>query len=149
MRSGDWPVPVQPVSWRAPEDLGHWGPHATNQALAGLRHIDLGGERGPEHVAFGPDGRLYAAVAGGKVLRMAADGSGREEFADTGGRVLGFDFGAGGQLIAADAYRGLLSISPEGRATVCRGSACLATVDSVEALLAQLESLASEDQAAA
>ena len=115
---GFWPVPVQPVSWRAPEDLGHWGPHATNQALAGLRHIDLGGERGPEHVAFGPDGRLYAAVAGGKVLRMAADGSGREEFADTGGRVLGFDFGAGGQLIAADAYRGLLSISPEGRATV-------------------------------
>jgi uncharacterized protein YyaL (SSP411 family) len=39
--------------------------------------------------------------------------------------------------------------APEGRATVCRGTACLATVDSVEALLAQLESLASEGQAAA
>lgn len=115
---GFWPVPVQPVAWRAPEDLGHWGPHATNQALAGLRHIDLGGESGPEHVALGPDGRLYVAVAGGKVLRMAADGSGREVFADTGGRVLGFDFDVTGQLVAADAYRGLLSVSPEGRATV-------------------------------
>ena len=113
-----WPVPVQPVAWRAPEDLGHWGPHATNQALAGLRHIDLGGESGPEHVAFGPDGRLYVAVAGGKVLRMAADGSRREVFADTGGRVLGFDFDDAGQLVAADAWRGLLSISPEGHATV-------------------------------
>lgn len=113
-----WPVPVQPVAWRAPDDPGHGGPHATNRALAGLGHIDLGGESGPEHVAMGPDGRLYVAVAGGRVLRMAADGGDREVFADTGGRVLGFDFDTAGRLIAADAYRGLLSISPEGRATV-------------------------------
>ncbi|KFN47573.1 hypothetical protein N787_08410 [Arenimonas metalli CF5-1] len=113
-----WPVPAQPVAWHAPKDLGHWGPHATNHALAALRHVDLGSDRGPEHVAFGPDGRLYVAVAGGRVLRMAADGSRREVFADTGGRVLGFDFDASGHLVAADAYRGLLSIAPDGAATV-------------------------------
>jgi sugar lactone lactonase YvrE len=113
-----WPVPADPVAWQAPEDAGYSGPHATNRALADLRHIDLGGDAGPEHVAVGPDGLLYVAVAGGNVLRMAADGRGREVFANTKGRVLGFDFDAAGHLVAADAYRGLLSISPDGQTTV-------------------------------
>ena len=113
-----WPVPADPVAWRAPIDAGYTGPHAPNQKLAGLRHIDLGPDNGPEHVAFGPDGRLYAAVASGNVLRMAADGSQREVLANTGGRVLGFDFDDAGNLVAADAVKGLISISPEGETTV-------------------------------
>jgi sugar lactone lactonase YvrE len=43
---------------------------------------------------------------------MNPDGSAQEVFANTGGRVLGFDFDAQGHLIAADAVKGLLSISP-------------------------------------
>lgn len=113
-----WPVPVAPVAWHAAADRGYSGQHAANQRLAGLRRIGLGQDTGPEHVAFGPDGRLYAAVASGNVLRMAADGSGREVFANSGGRVLGFGFDASGNLIAADAIRGLLSISPAGNVTV-------------------------------
>ena len=113
-----WPVPAEPVAWRAPTDAGYAGPHAVNQRLAHLQHIALGAHAGPEHVAFGPDGRLYAAVDGVKVLRMAADGSGREVFANTGGRVLGFDFDAAGHLVAADAVKGLLSIAPSGQVTV-------------------------------
>ncbi len=110
-----WPVPVQPVAWQAPAPPGYAGPHAQNTKLAGLTLVDLGGEEGPEHVAFGPDGRLYAAVASGRILRFAADGSGREVFAQTGGRVLGFAFDAGGRMIAADAVKGLLAITSEGR----------------------------------
>jgi len=37
---------------------------------------------------------------------------------NTGGRVLGFDFDATGNLIAADAIKGLLSISPDGKISV-------------------------------
>jgi sugar lactone lactonase YvrE len=113
-----WPVPVAPVAWRAAPSAGYVGVHATNTRLAGLRRIELGGHEGPEHVAIGPDGLLYAAVADGRVLRMKPDGSERTVFAKTGGRVLGFDFDAAGRMIAADAMRGLLAIDREGAVRV-------------------------------
>ena len=113
-----WPVPIEARAWTVLPDAGYTGPHASNTGLAGLQTLDLGGDEGPEHVQIGPDGRLYAAVASGRVLRMAPDGRGREVFADTGGRVLGFDFDAAGNMIAADALRGLLRIDPQGQVAV-------------------------------
>lgn len=110
-----WPVPLRPVAWSAPAAPGYMGVHAVNDGLAGLQMIDLGGEEGPEHVILGPDGKLYVAVASGRILSMAPDGSDRQVLADTGGRVLGFAFDAAGNLIAADAYRGLVEIAPDGR----------------------------------
>ena len=115
---GFWPVSIAPVAWSAPASPGYAGPHATNQRLAGLQHIDLKGETGPEHVAIGPDGKLYTAVDGGKVLRMKPDGTGQEVFARMDGRILGFDFDAAGNLIGADAYRGLVSIAADGKVTM-------------------------------
>jgi sugar lactone lactonase YvrE len=115
---GLWPVPVQAVAWDAPAIPGYVGPHAPNTKLAGLTLIPLGAESGPEHVLLGRDGKLYAAMASGKVVRMQPDGSGQEVVADTGGRVLGFDFDAAGQLIAADAMKGLLSVAPDGKVTL-------------------------------
>ena len=113
-----WPVPAAPVAWRPTPSVGYTGVHETNTRLAGLRRIELGGHEGPEHVAIGPDGLLYAAVADGRVLRMKPDGSERMVFAKTGGRVLGFDFDASGRMIAADAMRGLLAIDREGAVRV-------------------------------
>jgi sugar lactone lactonase YvrE len=108
-----WPVPIEPVSWTAPTPPGYAGPHAVNTKLANLMMISLGAEEGPEHIAFGKDGKLYTTVASGNILRMNPDGSAQEVFVNTGGRVLGFDFDAGGNLIAADVNKGLLSISPD------------------------------------
>ena len=113
-----WPVPIQPVAWAAPVAPGYQGVHAPNQRLARLNIIDLKGEVGPEHIALGKDGKLYTTVLSGNILRMNPDGSGQEVFANTGGRVLGFDFDAVGNLIAADAVKGLLSIAPDGKVTV-------------------------------
>jgi sugar lactone lactonase YvrE len=113
-----WPVPADPVSWPAPMPPGYTGAHAANTRLAGLRMIGLGSEAGPEHIAIGPDGKLYAAVESGNLLRMDPDGEKQEVFANTGGRVLGFDFDAQGRLIAADAFKGLLAVTPDGRVTV-------------------------------
>jgi sugar lactone lactonase YvrE len=109
-----WPVPLVPVAWQAAQSPGYTGVHAINTRLSNLHRIELGGHEGPEHVALGLDGLLYAAVAGGRVLRFFPNGSQLSVFAQTGGRVLGFDFDAGGRMIAADAVRGLLSIDREG-----------------------------------
>jgi sugar lactone lactonase YvrE len=113
-----WPVPVRAVAWQAPPLPGYRGAHAPNDRLAGLRLIPLGNEAGPEHIVLARDGKLYAAMASGHIVRMNPDGSAREVFADTGGRVLGFDFDAAGRLIAADAVKGLLALSPERKVTL-------------------------------
>jgi sugar lactone lactonase YvrE len=113
-----WPVPAEPVSWAAPTPPGLTGAFAPNTRLADLRTIDLGGEVGAEHIAVGPDGKLYAAMSSGNLLRMEPDGSAQEVFAATGGRVLGFAFDAQGRMIAADAIKGLLAIAADRRVTV-------------------------------
>ena len=113
-----WPVPIKAVSWKASAEPGYTGVHAVNSKLAGLQLISLGTEAGPEHVVLARDGKLYAAVASGNILRMNPDGTAQEVFASTGGRVLGFDFDALGNLIAADAVKGLLSISPDRKVTL-------------------------------
>lgn len=113
-----WPVPADPVSWQASTPPGYTGAYEPNTRLSGLRTIDIGTESGPEHIAIGPDGKLYAAMESGSMLRMNPDGGSPEVFANTGGRVLGFDFDAQGRMIAADAMKGLLAISANARVTV-------------------------------
>jgi sugar lactone lactonase YvrE len=113
-----WPVPAEPMSWPAPTPPGYTGAHAPNTRLSDLRTIGIGAEFGPEHIAIGPDGKLYAAMTSGTLLRMDPDGGRQEIFATTGGRVLGFDFDARGGMIAADAMKGLLAVAADGRVRV-------------------------------
>ena len=113
-----WPVPIEPVSWQAPAAPVN----IANNKLLDMRVIWLNGETGPEHVAVAADGQLYTGVASGRILRMRADGSAQQVFADTGGRPLGMAFDAAGHLIVADAVKGLLSIAPDGKATLLDGA---------------------------
>jgi len=115
---GLWPVPVVPVRWNAPNWPGYTGIHAVNNKLANIEVISLGSDSQPEHIALASDGKLYAAVASGNILRMNPDGTAQEVYANTGGRPLGFDFDSAGNLIVADALKGLLSISPDRKITV-------------------------------
>jgi sugar lactone lactonase YvrE len=80
--------------------------------------INIGSEVGPEHIAIGPDGKLYTAMASGNLLRMEPDGAKQEVFANTGGRVLGFDFDSEGRIVGADAFKGLVAITADRRVTV-------------------------------
>jgi len=93
-----WPVPVEPVAWNAPKSAGYVGAHARNERLAQLQLVRVTPQVGPEHIVFGPDGKLYTAMLSGAVLRMNADGSSIETVANTGGRPLGLDFDADGRL---------------------------------------------------
>ncbi len=113
-----WPVPVEPVSWNASASDGYVGAYAPNTKLAGLTIVKLIDGQGPEHIVLGADNKLYTGVSGGIILRMNPDGSEQEIFAKTDGRVLGLDFDANGNLIVADAYKGLLLIAPDGEVTL-------------------------------
>lgn len=113
-----WPVAAEPVAWKASTPPGYTGAHAPNSRLSGLRTIDVGDEFGPEHIAIGPDGKLYVAMASGNLLRMDPDGGNQAIVANTGGRVLGFAFDAQGRIIAADAMRGLLALAADRPVTV-------------------------------
>jgi len=109
-----WPTGVHPVAWQPEPSPGYSGPYARNERLGGLRLLPLASGAGPEHVAQGPDGLMYTALNNGHIVRLQRDGSHLEVVADTGGRVLGFDFDREGNIIAADAYKGLLRVTPKG-----------------------------------
>lgn len=109
-----WPTGVHPVAWQPLPSPGYSGPFARNERLASLRQLPLDSGAGPEHVAQGPDGWMYTALNNGHIVRLQRDGSHLELVADTGGRVLGFDFDRDGNIIAADAYKGLLRVTPKG-----------------------------------
>lgn len=119
-----WPVPVDPVAWHAPPHPGYTGPHALNTRLATAERLPLAGRHGPEDLAIDASGRIYASMHGGDILRFDADpdaaaGSHHPKpWVNTGGRPLGIEFGPDGRLYVADAFRGLLAITPEGDITL-------------------------------
>src|SRR5262245_23508946 len=114
--AGLWPIDARPAAWSAPKAPALTGALAPNDALAAVERIDAGGP-GPEDVAFGPDGRLYAGLADGRIVRLKAGGA-PETFTRTGGRPLGLRFGRDSRLFVADALRGLLAVAPDGAVTV-------------------------------
>jgi sugar lactone lactonase YvrE len=112
-----WPVPIDPVAWEAPDDPGYTGPSEVNTRLAAIEKLPLDGMHGPEDIALDTDGRIYAATHEGFIVHLENSSAKPEKWVNTGGRPLGIDFDGNGNLIVADAYIGLLSISPEGKIT--------------------------------
>jgi len=116
-----WPVAIKPEAWQAPKSDGYTGQFSSNDNLVNLNQIDLGKFTGPEDVvAKTIDGILYifAATHQGVIIKINPENSDVELFANTNGRPLGLEFDANGNLIVADAFRGLLSISPTGEITL-------------------------------
>jgi len=110
-----WPVPIDPVAWQPPFNPSYTGPYADNTRLAGLELLPLGGPRGPEEVILDQQGRIYATTEAGWIVRLQPDGSQPENWVNTAGRPLGMVFDPQENLIVADAYRGLLRVTPDGQ----------------------------------
>jgi len=112
-----WPVPIDPVAWEAPPNPGYTGAFAVNERLKGVETLPIADNHGPEDIAVDSQGRIYAATHEGRIVRLNSDGSNPENWVDTKGRPLGIDFDSKDNLIVADAFRGLLSIAPDGTIT--------------------------------
>ena len=112
-----WPVAINPAAWDAPEDKGYVGDFAPNTELASLERLSIGGLHGPEDVVM-YEGKLYVSSQSGKILEIDPRTNTHREYADTRGSALGMEMDGQGNLIIADAFRGLLSVSPEGDVTI-------------------------------
>jgi sugar lactone lactonase YvrE len=113
---------IGPLAWQAPPAPAMTGVLEPNDTLMKAELLGRGQLHGPEDTAVDAQGRVYAGLHDGRIVRLEADGS-VATFADTQGRPLGMDFDAAGLLIVADAYRGLLSIDPQGQIQVLTSEA--------------------------
>lgn len=113
-----WPIGLDPVAWSPPAAPAMVGAYAPNDLLADAQRFQLRDGVGPEDVDVDAEGRLYGGLADGRIVRFDRVGGGVHLFADTGGRPLGLHFDAHGNLIVADAFKGLLSVDPDGNIAV-------------------------------
>jgi sugar lactone lactonase YvrE len=112
-----WPVDIKPASWKAPINLGYVGDFAVNQTLESFEKLSMGGMTGPEAAVESPDGSIIATSHEGWLVRWDVDQTEGVPFIDVGGRPLGIDFDAQGNLWIANAYTGLMKLSPLGELT--------------------------------
>lgn len=112
-----WPVPIDPVAWKSPPNPGYRGAFESNERLKEIELLPIGDNHGPEGIALDAQGRIYTSTHEGRIVRLQADGSNPENWVETSGRPLGMDFDNSGNLIVADAFRGLLSIAQDGTIT--------------------------------
>lgn len=121
-----WPVAISPQAWNPQPAPALTGPYAQNTRLSSVERLEIvPTEHGhaPEDVALDSENRLYAGLEDGRIIRLQSGDARPEVFANTHGRPLGLAFDAAGNLIVADALKGLLSIARDGSIKVLTTSA--------------------------
>lgn len=117
-----YPVPIEPVSFNPPNNPGLQGLFAKNNKLSATKHLLLNIGKGPEDITVGPDGLLYTGLEDGRIVSFTKEGEFVKTLVNTGGRPLGMQFDSANNLIVADIFKGLISISPEGEMLVLADS---------------------------
>lgn len=116
------PSPIDPLAWTPPKAPPMTGVMEPNDTLMKAELLAQGQIHGPEDTAVDAQGRLFAGLEDGRIVRISSDGK-AETFVDTGGRPLGMEFDSHGNLIVADAWKGLLLIDPKGMIRVLTSTA--------------------------
>ena len=112
-----WPVDAVPAVWqaqKAPEMKGQFGP---NDYLQDVEILGAGDGIGPEDIALDKAGNMYAGYDDGRIIKYDVRGNSLNVFVNTQGRPLGMDFDGEGNLIIADANKGLLRADQDGHLT--------------------------------
>ncbi|KAK4490456.1 hypothetical protein RD792_001133 [Penstemon davidsonii] len=90
-------------------------PRSNSRMLQGSERIGEGQLPAPEDLAFNLEtGVIYTGSEDGWINRVKLNESAVEKWVNTGGRPLGIVHGIHGEVIVADADKGLLNISKEG-----------------------------------
>ncbi|MFR0688478.1 SMP-30/gluconolactonase/LRE family protein [Enterobacterales bacterium AE_CKDN230030158-1A_HGKHYDSX7] len=116
------PSPIDPLAWTPPKAPAMTGILEPNDTLMKAELLAQGQIVGPEDTAVDDQGRVFAGLDDGRIVHIGADGK-AETFVETGGRPLGLAFDKAGNLIVADAWKGLLEVNPQGKIRVLTDSA--------------------------
>jgi sugar lactone lactonase YvrE len=135
-----WPTRIEPVVVTVGPNPGFNGPFAPNDALRAVRFLGEAIGPGPEDV-WVKDGYAYTGLEDGRIVRVRIDGqtaagpapiqpvvpggtpaatpgAAVETVANTNGRPLGLQHDPFGNIVVADAKRGLLAVTPKGQIVV-------------------------------
>ena len=113
-----WPVEIDPVAWDAPIAPAMESSFAKNNFLKNVEILGLNDGIGPEDVAIDDNGNMYAGYDDGRIIKYDKTGNRIGVFVETFGRPLGMRFDLDGNLIIADAVRGLIKVDMQGTLTV-------------------------------
>jgi sugar lactone lactonase YvrE len=108
------PVSIAPAAWTPQPAPALTGQYEKNSRLAPVQRLNVGQGHAPEDVALDAEGRIYTGLEDGRIVQLQADGTQPRVFANTHGRPLGLVFDRDGNLLVADALKGLLSINKAG-----------------------------------
>src|SRR5208283_712592 len=114
--------PIDPVAYNAPKRPEMTGVLEPNDLLQKADLLAKGKVNGPVEIAVDDQGRIYFGTPDGTISRLLSNGI-IETFTNTGGRPLGMKFDQKGNLIVADANKGLLSVNPQGSIMILATSA--------------------------
>lgn len=109
--------PIDSAAWQPPEPFAMTGRLAPNERLQSADLLAQGEVYGPEDTTVDSAGVLYTGTQEGWIARIWPDGR-VENWLQTNGRPLGMVFDQDGNLIVADAGKGLLSIAADSTVTV-------------------------------
>lgn len=112
---------IQPTVWQPTDNQNLTGVFAKNTKLDESQLILQNIGFGPEDIVLAENGRFYTGYADGRIISFVIDENKHSDIqllTNTGGRPLGMKFNKAGQLIVADAEKGLLSVSMAGDITL-------------------------------
>src|SRR5262249_27798562 len=110
-----WPSPIDSVAYEPPSKSALEGPLGPNHLLESAERLAVGQVVGPEDVEITSNGKIYTGTLDGRIVVIDQNSKAVRTVATTGGRPLGIATAPNGDLIVADAVKGLLSVTPEGR----------------------------------
>ena len=113
-----WPVPIEPNVWQPSIDPGYTGDFAKNHRLERFTKLTMGDKTGPEAAILLPGGDILATSHEGWLVKFPNGAGEAVPWVDLGGRPLGLDQDAQGNIWVANAYTGLQKVTPSGVVSV-------------------------------
>lgn len=117
-----FPTGLDINKWEPPTAPEFSGALAPNDLLSRMEVLYQGQCDQCEDIAIDDEGNIYGGEINGNIKFFKNGSASGKVIANTSGRPLGLHFDLKGNLIIADAYKGILSLAPDGSLTTMTNS---------------------------